>query len=181
MLPFCIFWVYLQDLISGLYAFLFNMQFPFPICLNAQFTAFLKFLLSVEIFLIIGKNFMNSASSLFLSCIDNIAINTNPALYTNSSFLRLHPIAFLNVYLVLLNRLPQHWSQISHESNSATHLSTWFSVILSGSSTMLESILNSWILDDHNCCTKKWLFSPFPFAHLPCNGSQEWGLGFHRH
>src|SRR6266571_4056508 len=102
-------------------AALLSLRLRFPICLSAQLTAFLtKFLSSDAPAIMSGRKSMNSLSFARLSWTASSAINTKPALFTNSSSRLHHSLAFATANGVLSNRVPQEPSTISHESKSRT-------------------------------------------------------------
>src|SRR5579883_1000284 len=147
-------------------ACLFSRRLRFPICRNAQLTAFFTKLRSSHASRsIAGKNDVNFLSSESLSCTVSSAISTNPARLTYSSLRLLHSAAFLYANGVLSNNVPQHPSQISHEEKSFTQRSICASVTFAGSSTIAASSLASWTSLFQSTNASAWSFLHF-FAYF---------------
>src|SRR5207247_7693676 len=74
---------------------LLRAMFLLPICLSAQFTAFLtKFRSSEDSLMMRGRNSRKVLSDTFLSWTASSAISTKPALFTYSFRLFVHSLAF---------------------------------------------------------------------------------------
>jgi len=80
-----------------------------------------------------------------------------------------HATAFSHPNGARLKRLPQTWSQTSHESNSTTHSSICASVTHCGRSTIDANIRASCIAVLHNASASSWSF-PTCFASDRTNG-----------
>ena len=107
----------------------------FPICRNAQFTAFLtKLRSSSACFSSSGRNAANLSSPAFLSWTVSHAIRTMPARYINSSSRSLHSATFVYASGVRQNRCPQVPSTIAQLSKSPAQVSICTSVTCFGSS-----------------------------------------------
>ena len=107
------------------------------------------------------------SSSTSLSFTASWVATTNPALFTNVSLCPAQSYGSSHAKDVRQSRLPQSWSQVSHESRSSAHASACVRVTSAGTSIMAAMILASCTPLSHSspasrCCSARSRPSSLP-------------------